>query len=528
MAMRRYLLIPAMPTPNGRFHLGHLAGPYLKLDVLARHLRRGGAEASVMCGIDAYESHVLLAAEREWLSPEQVCHRNSAHMIGELRALSIDVDVWCNPLEPAAAARFRRSHVAPIKEMAARGALEQRAETVLYCEARRRYVVGCWLLGRCPLCDAEVGGYCCERCGYHFLPEEVVAPRDRQPGGELVPRRVSCTHLRLPERERLVATPGVPAALRGMIDSYLERRAGRFRQTIPGSWGLRMPWPWSEDQVVFSYGAVGYALYLGDAYAELHPTVGSPFEVGSNVTVVMSCGVDNVVPLCVGMQGALLAIGRRPIDGFLVNWFLDLEGQKFSTSRGHAIAPGAWLERTPMTADELRYVLCRIHPGAGPSDLRIDEVARIVGEELVPLGAAIERLGGALRPGQAPAPPGGEIARLVLAELSEQAAALAPLGCELARAAAQLRRLWAAPPPDGDPDRSYWWLKGVALLSAPILPALGAALWRQLGGAGPVAEAALWERTAPTERVRGAALPAVTAAALRSACPALGGELPAT
>ncbi len=61
-------------------------------------------------------------------------------------------------LEPAPAARFRRSHVAPIKEMAARGALEQRAETVLYCEARRRYVVGCWLLGRCPLCDAEVGG----------------------------------------------------------------------------------------------------------------------------------------------------------------------------------------------------------------------------------------------------------------------------------------------------------------------------------------------------------------------------------
>lgn len=279
-----------------------------------------------------------------------------------------------------------------------------------------------------------------------------------------------------------------------------------------------MPSRWDAEQVLFSYGAVGYALYLGELYRALRPEAPAPFAAGSDVTVLVSCGIDNIVPLCVGMQGALLAIGCRPIDGFLVNWFLDLEGQKFSTSRGHVISASDWLARTPMTSDELRYVLCRLHPGAGPVDLRIDEVARMV-EELTPLGAIVERLVRSLPPEHLPGRANGDLEQLVREWRREQADALDPVRCDPARAARQLPSLWASPPRGDDADRSYWWLKALALLCYPIMPTLATALWRRLGGTGPVTEAAFWERTRPCTTPSIPEIPVVRSAQLRSCMP---------
>src|SRR5262245_48387840 len=95
----RYLFVPEMPTPNGRLHLGHMSGPYLRPDVLSRHLRMRGAEAYVVSGSDVYESHVELKAAQTGTTVEAVCNQFHDLIRAELDALGVEVDLYVNPLD---------------------------------------------------------------------------------------------------------------------------------------------------------------------------------------------------------------------------------------------------------------------------------------------------------------------------------------------------------------------------------------------------------------------------------------------
>src|SRR5579859_3905820 len=95
---RHYLLIPSPPTPNGRLHLGHIAGPFLKLDVMARAFRMDGDIAGIMSASDVYESYVTLRAWRDGLEPEQVCEKYHALIARDMDALMIEYDGYCDPL----------------------------------------------------------------------------------------------------------------------------------------------------------------------------------------------------------------------------------------------------------------------------------------------------------------------------------------------------------------------------------------------------------------------------------------------
>ncbi len=152
-AARSYLLSPVSLVPNGRAHLGHIGGPLLKIDVLARHLRRRGDRVVVASTSDVYESHMLVKAYQEGRPVEQLCAANFARIAADLAALDIVYDEYVNPLDPRWSARYAAHNLQTMEDLVANGATEIVRERIPFAP-NGRPVVGGWFVGTCPDCGA--------------------------------------------------------------------------------------------------------------------------------------------------------------------------------------------------------------------------------------------------------------------------------------------------------------------------------------------------------------------------------------
>lgn len=500
---RRYLLIGSPPTPNGRAHLGHVAGPFLRLDVLARHLSMLGDEAVLLSGSDTYDMYVLLTARREGMPPEEVAARYHAAMEADLRAMDIGLAAFIDPLSPPWASTYQDLLEETTARLVAAGSTESRNERFLYSPSTGRHIVACWLLGDCPSCGAEAGGYFCEACGAFFRPELIGHPRPRLDEGPLEWREADLLYLRSSQPSRLFETwdtMGIGAAFQAAGKRFVAQHGATFPLTQPGVWGI--PWKTAEgsgDQVLFSYGALHqYLRVFGAAYASVTGHRVNAFDADSGVTSVLAFGIDNVIPYLVPTIGvALEDAASKPCDHYLINYFYELEGAKFSTSRGHVIW-GLDIARTPAGSDAVRCYLARVNPEHGPASFDIEDFVGFVNAFLAGrLDPLLQR-----RWRQAvlahPAAPPDELVRRLGSLMDQREALLDPRGFNLAGSVDQLEG-WLALEGDADQGGSaaYWWLKGLSLLAYPLMPKLGAALWSALGQSGTPSTAGFVEPTAP-------------------------------
>jgi methionyl-tRNA synthetase len=485
---RNYLLLVLAPTPNGRLHLGHIAGPFLRIDVLARHLRRRGDAVCVVGGTDAYESYVLLGAQQEQIQPAAVCERFHPLIHADFQALDVQTDLFMNPLDPRWAEGYANSYRSVVQRLIDHGRVVTLKERVLYCAQSSRYIVGCWLLGDCPNCHSPAGSYLCEECGHHFRPDEIEHPRSRLDEGPLQEVEIESLFARVPSIPRLrevIQSVGGTPAMRRIVESYLDRGGDLIRLTNPATWGV----PWTRDasgtpRVIFTYaGLYAYALFCGEQYARLTGSGKNAFALDSGVTTVLSYGIDNAIPMQLGVLGAAVADGAyKHVDGLLGCHFYYLEGQKFSTSRKHAIWAGDIVTKTPLTSDAVRYYLALTNPEEGTSNFNVREIVEVVNTRLA------DRLERAVASAAAnlghPAPPPEALLARVEALIQAQDQAL-DLG--------QLRLAQVVPPIDAwiaeapaftrEPAAAYWWLKALALLAYPLMPQFATKVWRALGHA---------------------------------------------
>lgn len=500
---RRYLLIGSPPTPNGRVHLGHVAGPFLRLDVLARHLSVRGDEAVLLSGSDSYDMYVLLTARREGVSPEEVAARCHAAMEADLRAMDIGLAAFIDPRSPPWASTYEELLTETTTRLIETGTTESRRERVLYSPSTGRYIIGCWLLGACPSCGAEAGGYFCEACGGFFRPELIREPRPRFDEGRLEWREADILYLRGSLSSRLVETweaMGIGAAFQAAGKRFVAEHGLAFPISQPGTWGIR--WRGGDefqDQVVFSYGALyQYLRLFGAAYGSISGRKVNAFDADSDVTTVLAFGIDNVIPYLVPtIAVALEQAGAKPCDHYLINYFYELEGAKFSTSRGHVIW-GQDIGRTRAGSDAVRCYIARVNPEHGPASFDIDDFIGFVNEFLVTrLDSVVER-----RWRQAihavPATPPDQLLRRLESLLDERDAALDPRDFNLSGSLGQVEAWLALQADVGDGGNSaYWWLKGFSLLAYPLMPKLGAALWSALGHPGAPSTAGFVQNTTP-------------------------------
>jgi methionyl-tRNA synthetase len=517
-----YLIVPVMPTPNGRLHLGHIAGPFLKCDVLRRHLRQFGYDARVISGSDAYESHVTVKAAETGASPAAVARRYH-HAIGnDLAGLDILFDDWASPLDPDFREIHDRFQQQVLDDFQRAGLLAWQREKVPYRPEDNRFLLGGWLSGRCPQCGDGAGGYFCESCGAHFRPEELVEPEvkgvgDRESRAE-VP--VDSLFLRVSDPDRLAseaARLAVPEEFRTALTRYLAHNEG-LRLTAPGRWGVG--WPAGDRDVhrtIFSYaGLFAFALACGEIDRAARRRDANPFERGAGVVTITACGFDNAVPFLASVQGfGLEHPVYRGFDHHLTNMLMRLEGRKFSTSRRHGIWVADVLARTSLASDTLRFYLARHSPEDGASDMEIGELAAFNNRLADRLEAIFGRLA-QLAP-EAGDGPSQAAAKRIEDTCRRFAEALDPSRFAL-RDGAGVLETWIdeADAWLDDPVSAYWWSKTLALIATPIMPRFGRQLWALLGHVGEPHAGAFAEPTRP-EVVADPGISRVSERAIRAA-----------
>ncbi|WP_322026715.1 methionine--tRNA ligase [Burkholderia sp. BCC1977] len=487
---RKFFLMPIPPTPNGRLHLGHIAGPYLRMDMLGRHLRSHGHRVDIVSAVDGFDSYVLWKALQESRSPQAVCRDYHDRIAHDLAALDVEVDAFVDLVQGPHADRHAANARRAVEQLVERGLTETVVEKVLVSRATGRYLAGAWLVGRCPQCDAPAGGYFCEACGAHFRPEAMRDPEPRVGDAELEWREVESLFLRIPDEAALVhrlASSGAPPQFIDVIRRFLAQERGLVRLTAPGDWGVA--WPadrLGNPRVLFESGWE-YALTCGDLCTD-GTEAAHPMQRDGDVTTFVSFGIDNAVLLLAGSAAVMGALpDRKPFDHVLTNYFYNLQGAKFSTSRLHVVWAADIVEATPASSDAVRYFLARESPETGTANFDVDAFIGFVNDELATTlqarmriaAAALETIVG--EPVDVAAP----LREPLAASLHLLDASFRFDAVSVRSACAVLRSWISLPDVDlNDAAQAYGWLKGLAYVAAPVMPRLANDLWHAIGHDG--------------------------------------------
>lgn len=488
-------MLPMQPTPNGRMHLGHAAGTYLRADVLARSLRTAGHEVKVASGTDAYENWVLAAAGREGRTPHSTCSQYHDGITRDLTALGVQFDAWIDPLSDEHRQSYVDLHHELFTEVSTAPSASLVSELIPYGDADGSPLMGTFIAGDCPTCGAPAGGSSCTACGDHFQPEQLVNPRPRLGGTTISWRPEQNWFLDPRSGPELLAElrlTGLGEAHVAVAERYLARTGGRVRLSGPGTWGV--PGRHLERGHVLSNSYFLYCLYAALYVADR--TDPEPFAAGSPVITVGVFGSDNSIPGLVvpGLYHQATGGRLKAFDHTVVNGMLDLDGQKCSTSKAY----GIWLEdvlaSTLLTADELRYALSGVALDRGRANLELGRLAaevswfrRIVTQRVGDALALVEDQPVAV----ACVAPVHAHDRADVEVLVRQRDHLQPDRCDLPSARAFLTTHLAAP--FTDPRQ---WLATLAALADPFTPRLSHAirtgtLTRDVVGCGEIRPAAL-------------------------------------
>jgi len=491
--IERHLIVASVPTPNGRLHLGHIAGPFLRADILARHLRRRGNKVVLAAGVDVYESYMLLRARQDSTtpSPASVADRYCPLIRRDLEALNIEPDVWIDPLSPRWHDIYQRRHREVMNQLISRGRVDVETRSLMFSPKDNRFLTGCWLLGKCPTCGAATAGSSCEACGAHFPPYRMKEPRGRFGESDLQEREVDHFLLKIDydALESYIGSVQIADEFRVLVQRALASRDFHASLVVPGSWGVA--WPrmgGSITSVLFSYSFnLAFALVFGDAYQALTGESTNPFVQGSTVRLTATIGVDVLMPRAIILPAMAVPLGTRSFERLTINRFYNLGGAKFSTSRNHAIWAEDIITGTGLASDEVRFYLARTSPGVRETNFDPAEFCSVVNDVFAGrLAGLLSHVSLPLAMPPADSGPSEKLQAQLGIRLSNQDRVAETEPFDLPHYAHQLEswlddELIQQVHANGE---LYWWLKGLALLSGPIIPRLAGALWKGFGHDG--------------------------------------------
>ncbi|MFO7652663.1 MAG: methionine--tRNA ligase [Candidatus Krumholzibacteriia bacterium] len=364
---RRTLITAALPYANGDIHLGHLAGAYLPADIYARFLRLRGEEVLFICGTDEFGVPITLAAEKQGISPKELVDRNHASIRDSFARFGMSFDNFSQTSRPI----HTETSQAFFLDLHRQGVLVQRETEQFFSPAQGRFLPDRYIEGTCPRCSSEgARGDQCESCGAALNPTDLVDPRSVLDSSPLELRPT--THWYLPLgawQERLEAYLGAHPEWKENVRQYCNTwlRDGLQDRAVTRdlSWGVPEPLPGREGKVFYVWfeAPVGYI----SATREWAQQQGAPEDwrrwwQDGGTRLVHFIGKDNVFFHAIMFPAMLMAHSEDYVlaDNVPANEFLNLEGQKLSTSRGFAVWLPEYLDR--FAADPLRYALARNLP----------------------------------------------------------------------------------------------------------------------------------------------------------------------
>lgn len=368
---KRTLITTALPYANGPVHIGHLAGVYVPADIYARFLRLNGREVVMIGGSDEHGVPITIRARREGITPQDVVDRYHKIIKDSFEGLGISFDIYSrttSAIHSETASEFFR-------HLYDNGQFVEKTSQQFYDEAGQRFLTDRDIVGECPYCHAQ-GAYGdqCEKCGSSLSPTDLINPHSAETGATPVLRETSHWYLPLdrwqPVLERWILEghkewrSNVYGQCKSWLDLGLQPRA----VTRDLDWGIPVPVEGAEGKVLYVWfdAPIGYISNT----RELLPDTWQEYWKSPDTRIINFIGKDNIVFHCIIFPAMLLAYG----DGYQLpdnvpsNEFLNLEGDKISTSRNWAIWLHEYLADFPGKQDVLRYVLTANAPETKDND----------------------------------------------------------------------------------------------------------------------------------------------------------------
>ncbi len=395
---KRYTVTSALPYANGPLHIGHIAGAYLPADIYVRYLRLKGEDVLYVCGSDEYGAAILLRAKKEGIQPRQIIDKYHTINKKTFEEFGISFDIYHRTSEPihteTAQGFFTKLHE--------KGEFEVIESEQYFDETHQQFLADRYIMGECPKCGhPDAYGDQCEKCGSTLSPQELINPKSTLSGKTPILKSTKHWYLGLDnytewlkkwivEEKKGDWKPTVYGQCKSWIDQGLQPRA----MTRDLAWGVPVPLQEAENKVLYVWldAPIGY-ISATKAWAKENDKNWEDYWKDDGTKLVHFIGKDNIVFHCIIFPIILKAHGDYILpDNVPANEFLNLEGDKLSTSRNWAVWLHEFLEDMPDKKDVLRYVLTSIAPENKDSEFTWkDFQARNNNELVADLGNFVNR-----------------------------------------------------------------------------------------------------------------------------------------
>lgn len=400
MAKQRYTVTAALPYANGPLHLGHVAGVYLPADIFVRFLRMNGHDVAFICGSDEHGAAITLRAKKEGITPQEIVDKYNKIIGDSFRQFGISFDIYhrtSSELHHKTAQDF-------FLKLHANGKFTEDTSEQYYDEEYQQFLADRYITGECPKCQ-NPGAYGdqCEKCGSDLSPTELINPKSTLSGKTPVLKTTSHWYLPMDRHEGWLHDWIQQGDLDGKKQhdpkSWRNQVIGQCMSWIDGGlhpramtrdldWGVKVPLPGSEGKVLYVWldAPIGYISATKQWATDNNKNWEDYWlkkENGEESKLVHFIGKDNIVfhaiifPIILKDHGDFILPDNVPAYEFL-----NLEGDKFSTSRNWAVWLHEYLERYPEKIDELKFTLTSIAPESKDSEFTWKEFQARVNNEL--------------------------------------------------------------------------------------------------------------------------------------------------
>ncbi|MCB9175010.1 MAG: methionine--tRNA ligase [Flavobacteriales bacterium] len=394
---KRYTVTAALPYANGPLHLGHIAGAYLPADIFVRYLKAKGNDVAFICGSDEHGAAITLRAKKEGCTPQEIVDKNHILIRDSFADFGIHFDIYhrtSSPLHHETAAEF-------FKTLYDKGAFTQETNEQFFDEEHQQFLADRYVTGTCPKCSsAGAYGDQCEKCGSSLNANELINPISTLSGKTPVLKETTHWFLPMNKHEdwlkKWIET--------GILDGKQHHNPNEWRKQVLGQckswidnglqprsitrdldWGVKVPVEGAEGKVLYVWfdAPIGY-ISATKQWAADNNKNWEDYWKNEDTQLIHFIGKDNIV-----FHGIIFPIILKEHADFILptnvpaNEFLNLEGDKISTSRNWAVWLHEYLEDFPNKQDELRYVLTSIAPETKDSEFTWKDYQARINSELV-------------------------------------------------------------------------------------------------------------------------------------------------
>mgnify|MGYP001307915725 FL=1 len=371
---KRHTITAALPYTNGPIHIGHMAGVYVPADIYARYLRLKGDEVLFICGSDEHGVAISMKAKKDGITPKEVIDKYHGIIDKAFNDFGISFDYYgrtSSKVHHETAQEF-------FKAIHDKGGFETETTEQLYDAKEDQFLADRYVVGTCPKCqNPEAYGDQCESCGSSLNANDLINPKSAISGETPSLKTTSHWYLPLDRYEAFLRSwileghqkdwkPNVLGQVKSWLDDGLKPRA----VTRDLSWGIPVPVDGGENKVLYVWfdAPIGY-ISATKEWAAKEGKDWAPYWQDENTELVHFIGKDNIVFHCIIFPAVLKAIGSYILPKNVpANEFLNLEGQKLSTSKNWAVWLHEYLEDFPDQQDVLRYVLTANAPETKDND----------------------------------------------------------------------------------------------------------------------------------------------------------------